>query len=213
MKEAITENTKTESKKSNLGLQDYLSLGYIFLLILGVVHQTIYYKFIGINILEYSSILDVLISPVSIITGDLILIIALIFAVLFALLYKVFLPKYYKKMAKKEKYQSGKNKDKLEKALKGVQSNSFTIFIISLMIFSVFVGLGVGRGLKIKERINEDTIKHTHELIFEDNKSEKIKMLGKNSLYVFYVTKGKGEVTVSPIDGNIKAIKKLKTVD
>ena len=38
-------------------------------------------------------------------------------------------------------------------------------------------------------------------------------MLGKNSLYVFYVTQGNGEVSISPIDGNIKVIKKLKKED
>jgi len=38
-------------------------------------------------------------------------------------------------------------------------------------------------------------------------------MLGKSSLYVFYITKGKGEVYISPIDGNIKIIKKLKKVE
>ena len=33
-------------------------------------------------------------------------------------------------------------------------------------------------------------------------------MLGKNSLYVFYVLKDDKEVIISPIEGNIKMIKK-----
>jgi len=210
----INKSTKEEVEvRSKLGLQDYLSLGYIYLLVLGVFHETIYYKYLDINILEYSSVLDVLISPISVITGNLWLCVALIFAVGFAYLYKVFLPKYYRYLGKKKKYQSGKNKIKIDKTLKGLESSAFTIFIISLMIFSVFTGMGIGSGIKLKQRINKDEIKYTHELIFEDNKTEKIKMLGKNSLYVFYITKGKGEVYISPIDGNIKIIKKLKKVE
>ena len=41
--------------ESKYGIQDYLSIGYVFLLVLGVLHETIYYKFLGVNILEYSS--------------------------------------------------------------------------------------------------------------------------------------------------------------
>ena len=210
MKEDIINETNKEKEKSNLVIQDYLSIGYIYLLVLGVVYQTIYYKFLDINILEYSSVLDVLISPVAIITENLWLSIVLVIALLLTYLYKIFLPRYYKFLGKKQKYKSGKNKLKLDKALRGVESNAFKYVMSGIMIFSVFIGMGIGRGAKTKKRINKDEIKHTHKLIFEDNKTEKIKMLGKNSLYVFYVTKGKGEVSISPIEGNIKAIKKLR---
>ena len=94
-----------KQKDSKYNLQDYLSLGYVYLLVLGVFNQAIYYKFLNINILEYSSILDVLISPISIITGDLKIAAALIFAVLLGLLYKIVLPKYYNWLSKKEKYE------------------------------------------------------------------------------------------------------------
>jgi len=35
-------------------------------------------------------------------------------------------------------------------------------------------------------------------------------MLGKNSLYIFFVTKNEKEVKIAPIDGNIKLITNLK---
>lgn len=197
-------------KESKYNLQDYLSLGYVYLLVLGVFNQTIYYKFLNINILDYSSILDVLISPISIITGDLKIAIALVFAVLFGLLYKIILPRYYKWLVKKEKYKSGKNKEKIEKSLAGVKSNNFTIFIVGLMVFSVFIGLGSGRGSKMKKKINNGEIELTHEIVFQDNTSKKVNIIGKNSLNVFYVLKGNKEITIIPIEGNIKSIEKLK---
>jgi len=211
--EKINQNNTQDEEKSNLGIQDYLSIGYIYLLILGVFHETIYYKFLDVNILEYSSVLDVLISPVSVISSDLRLAVVLSFAVVLAYVLKYLLPYQYRYLAKKDKYQSGKYKIKLEKAIREHKSSRSTIVLIAFMLFSVFIGMGFGRGMKTKRIINEEKIEYTHELIFEDNQSEKIKMLGKNSLYVFYVTEDKGDVLISPIEGNIKTIKKMKKKD
>lgn len=205
----MTEN-KIIKENKNIAVQDYLSIGYVFLLILGVFHETIYYKFLGINILEYSSVLDVLISPISVMTGNLYLGLAVLVCMGVGIAYAKLLPIYYKWLGKKKKYQIGKKKDKLEKATQKIKSKNFAVVLIAIYVFSMFISLGVGRGGKTLERINEDTIKHTHELVFEDGEQQKIKLLGKNSLYVFYITEGKGAVSISPIDGNIKVIKKLK---
>ncbi len=64
-----TEIITSENTNKVLVLQDYLSIGYLFILVLGVVQETIYYKFLGVNILDYSSILDVLIRPIAVILG------------------------------------------------------------------------------------------------------------------------------------------------
>ena len=197
-------------KNKRLGIQDSLSVGYVILLILGIFHETIYYKFLGVNILEYSSVLDVLISPVSVISGNLVLGVAVIVCAFFAFLYMKLLPKYYKWLGKKTKYQSGKNKEKLEKISGQVNSRGFYVTMTIIFVFSMFIGLGVGRGSKIKDKINKPNIELTHELIFEDDDIQKVHMLGKNSLYVFYVTQGNTEISISPIEGNIKVIKKLK---
>ena len=199
-------------KESELGIQDYLSIGYVFLLILGVLHETIYYKFLGINILEYSSILDVLISPVSVITGDLKLLIGLMISVILAIGYAKLLPNYYTWLSKKKKYQSGKKKEKLDKALNTFKTGSKQLIIVMIALYVIggFVGFGVGRGGKTKKKIENNEIELTHQLTFDDGKIENIKMLGKNSLYIFFVTKNEKEVKIAPIDGNIKLITNLK---
>jgi len=198
-------------KESELAIQDYLSIGYVFLLILGVLHETIYYNFLGVNIFEYSSILDVLISPVSVIAGDLKLLIGIIICVVLAIGYAKVLPKYYTWLSKKKRYQSGKKKAKLDKALNTFKTGSkqLVFVMISLYIIGAFIGFGVGRGGKLKKRIENGDIKITHQLTFSDGESQNIKMLGKNSLNVIYVIEGQKEVLVSPIEGNIKTIKKI----
>lgn len=203
--EAITK------KESEFGIQDYLSIGYVFLLILGVLHETIYYKFLGINILEYSSILDVLISPVSVIAGDLKLLLGIVICIILAVGYAKVLPKYYAWLSKKKKYQSGKKKEKLEKNLHAFKTGSkqLVFVMIALYIIGGFVGFGIGRGGKTKNKIENGEIKITHELTFEDGENLKVNMLGKNSLYVFYVKENKRDVLISPIDGNIKVIRKI----
>lgn len=201
----------TTKKESDLGIQDYLSIGYVFLLILGVLHQTIYYNFLGVNIFEYSSILDVLISPVSVIAGDLKLLIGIIICVVLAIGYAKVLPKYYTWLSKKKKYQSGKKKAKLDKALKTFKTGSkqLVLVMIALYIIGGFIGFGVGRGGKTKKRIDNGDINITHQITFNDGESQNINMLGKNSLNVIYVIEGQKEVLVSPIEGNIKTIKKI----
>ena len=203
-------NKTNDSKLSQIGLQDYLSIGYLFLLILGVVYESIYYKFLGINILEYSSVLDVLISPIAVMTGNLILGLAVIFSMIMAYIMVKITPKYYKWLSKKPKYQSGKNKLKLEKAQTKIKAKDAVITMIAFYVFSVFIGLGIGSGYKTNKRVESNDYKITHKLIFEDGLTQDIKMLGKNSLYVFYVLKDDKEVIISPIEGNIKMIKKFK---
>lgn len=195
---------------SNLALQDYLSIGYVFLLILGVCHETIYYKFLGVDILDYSSILDVLISPVAVLLGNLILGLVVVVVAILGYFYLQLIPKYYNWLGTKKKYQEGKNKLKLEKAQNALKNKNASLIMICFFVFCVFIGLSIGRGQKTKHKIDENDIKLSHIIIFEDGEQQKIKMLGKNSLYVFYVTGGKEEVSIAPIDGNIKLIQKLK---
>ncbi len=196
--------------KTRLSLQDYLSIGYAFLLIVGIFHETIYYRILGINILEYSSVLDVLISPVSLITGTLPLLLGIVFSVAIALAFVKLMPFYYNWLEKMKSFQTEKNKEKLKKMRTSIKSRSFFVSLIAFCILGVFVGFGFAGGEKMKKKINEEKMELTHELIFKDGKKQDVYMLGKNSLYVFYVTKENREVSITPIGENIKVIRKLK---
>lgn len=207
----MKENASKTKKASKLEIQDYLSLGYVFLLILGVLHQTIYYKYLGVNILEYASILDVLLSPVSVLTSDSKLLIGMSICLVLASLYARFLPKYYIWLSKKKRYQSGKRKERIEKSLKTFQAGSGQLVLVMMMLFVIggYVGFGFGKGSRTKAKIENGEIELSHQITFEDQETIHVKMLGKNSLYVFYITDNSKEVSIAPIDGNIKLIKKI----
>jgi hypothetical protein len=185
----------------------------VFLLILGVCHETIYYKFLGVNILDYSSILDVLISPVAVMFGNLFLGLAVVVVIILGYGYMKLLPRYYKWLGTKKKYQEGKHKLKLEKANEMLKGKNGPLIMSAFYVFCLFIGLGIGRGHKTMQKIDENDVKLSHIVTFEDGEQQKIKMLGKNSLYVFYIAGGNEEVSIAPIDGNIKLIQKLKTDD
>jgi hypothetical protein len=46
-------------------LQTFLPLGYLYLIILGILRDGVFFYMLGINFLKYSSIMDILISPIS----------------------------------------------------------------------------------------------------------------------------------------------------
>jgi hypothetical protein len=46
-------------------LQTYLPLGYLYLVILGIIKESIHFFQLGINILKYSTLMDVLLSPIA----------------------------------------------------------------------------------------------------------------------------------------------------
>ena len=49
-------------------IQHLLPLGYLYLVIVGILKETAFFYQIGINILKYSSIMDVLMSPIATLT-------------------------------------------------------------------------------------------------------------------------------------------------
>lgn len=203
---------KIESKETNTsqyGIQDIMSIGYVFLLILGVLNQTIYYGFLGINIFEYTTVLDVLISPIAVLSDSWIILVTIIGLVILMIGYFKLIRMFYDRLAKKEKYQKGEKKEKLDKVRASFNKKYAVVPFILFVMMSMYVGLGVGSGQKIKDRINSFDYKYTDIIVFEDGEKKDVKIIGKNSSYVFFVTKDEINVNIVPIEGNIKLIKKI----
>jgi hypothetical protein len=196
--------------KKPVDFQELLSLGYIYLLILGIIHNAVYFNILDVNYLEHSSVLDVLISPISVITASLKSALIFFGIILISILYvKVLIPLVVKLRRKQKKYQSGKYLKKIND-LEGLAKNSYAlILIMGLFIFGYFIGFGYGRGMKYKSQIADNDIEITHKIEFINGKTINANVLGKNSLSVFYIEKGDEKVSVSPIDGNIMKIQKL----
>lgn len=204
---AIDINTKP---KKPLGVQETLSLGYIYLLILGIIHNAIYYNSVDVNYLEYSSVLDVLISPISVITSSFKSLFVFIAIIIIGLVYlKLIIPLLVKWRRKQIKYQSGKNLKKIN-GLDSLSKNNYALlFIIGLFVFGFFIGLGYGRGTKNKKAIANNNIENNYKIDFVNGKSIEAKLIGKNSLNVFYIKKGDTTVSISPIEGNVMKLQKI----
>jgi hypothetical protein len=186
-------------------IQDYLSLGYIYLLLLGITTDSIYFGFLGINILEYSTIVDVILSPIIYLTKSLAFPLVIFLTPALGLILMTF------KNRGKVKKEAGRT----EAVHWTKQKVSFTpnkgmILFVAVTIFSAYLGYGLGGGKKMQGRLEEGSLKLNYQLTFNDGEQLPVHLIDHNSLYVFYVTENSKSVTVSPVEGNIKKIEKLE---
>lgn len=194
------------------GLQDYLSLGYLLLLILGLVREVIYYGFLGINILEYDSIQDVLLSPLVFLVSKWVvplILIALTMGSIFFIQYAA------KQNAKKKATQNEADSAPQEEATKDPVAERINGVIIAIVILIIpfFMGSGIGSGSKVAERIESGDVKMNRVLYFQDDQEQAVYLIGQNSEYLFYVAEGDSTITITPIEYNIKMIKEIPKAD
>ena len=195
------------TNKSEWTFQNALSLGYLFLLILGIIRDSIYYGYLGINIFYYSDLLDVLLSPIAYMSKSLLLPAIIVCLLGFTYVITVYLPKYKERnpAAKWIKYFV---KDTVEHKEEDLMKSMLTISAI--MIASFFLGSGIGAGQKNKVKIMDGNIKVDRVLTFMDDKRLDVDLVGQNRQFLFYVKEGSKSVTVTPISGNIRSIERLR---
>ena len=183
----------------DLGIQDYITLGYLYFVLLGVVNIVIYYSSFNINIFDYIAITDILLAPINMLFLDYnttIIIIIVITAATYLLKF-VFsgINLLLEKLAQK-----------LNKTFNGIVYQPVLVFII---LFSyVFLVLTIDMTDGVSSRVKNKTYRLNTKLTFTDNTQKDVCVVATTSIYLFYVEKGNDVVTVTPISGNIKSIKK-----
>lgn len=184
---------KKENKENpnQLGVSEILPLGYLYLLILGILAESVYYGLLGINFLSYASILDVLLGPIAILTDNLILLGLLIVV---GLIFYFLMKRSFEKLKKT-------NPEKVTLGLTGSW-----LFVMSIMILSAFVGYGLGGGMKNRESIANNDIQHNVTVHFLDGEKREVRKLGNTGTFLFYIEKGQKTIRVAPISNNIKEI-------
>ena len=103
-------------EEDKLGLQDYFYIGYLYLIILGIVSDAIFYGIFGVSYLNYTTILDALISPISLLTNN--WFISLFLGIMFWLMYLYFTKwmfKFYAYLREKKWYKKIYNIEKWDK--------------------------------------------------------------------------------------------------
>ena len=198
--------------KISENIQRLLPFGYLYLVIMGILKESVFYYQIGINILKYSTIMDILISPISTLTEHPVVAIAVIIFVTVVHTIMIFLSKQsHKKWV--QKLSSLKNNEELNNEEILNHFGNLSIKLIALGLLSFFLGIGLGTGVGLSERIINNKLEYNQKLNFNSGEAEQIYLINTNSVYYFYLTKGNKNIKIAPI-GAIKNIelanKKLK---
>ncbi|SNR15338.1 hypothetical protein [Tenacibaculum jejuense] len=197
-----------------LSLQENFYVLYVYFILLGIVSDALFYAVLGVQYLNYVSILDALISPFSLLTDSLKLTLALV--ICFFLLYK-YVTKWsytlHKKYKHKKWYGKIHNIERREKAFKDLEEKKGLAEGLLFLFFILFVSLRLGMGLGKNHKIKTKEIKPNYELTFKDNSQKDVQVIGQNSSFIFYVEHKEKVVSVTPISDNIKQIKRIPKKD
>ncbi|SHE80079.1 hypothetical protein [Chryseobacterium sp. OV279] len=191
-------------------IQAFLPLGYIYLIILGLLKETILFYPLGINILKYSSLTDILISPVSDMISNPILILVVLSVVLLFFLIQLLIIKYsYTNVVQKILKSYRLNPDLDKRDLRKAMIPSFVI-LAGFELLALFVGLGIGQGEKIKKRLDTQTLKENYILTASSGETNPVYLIDINSIYYFYIKKGEKKIKIAPVGsiGHLEVINK-----
>lgn len=181
-----------------LAIQEYITLGYLYLVIIGIINIVIYYSSFDINIFDYIAITDILLAPVNMLflSYQYTVMILIVIGIITYLLKFAFL---------------GINKLIENSANKFNQRIVYKPIIIFIILFSyIFVSLTNDMTNGVHSRVKSKTYKHNTTLTFTDNTEKDVYIFATTSLYLFYLVKGEEIVTIMPIGGNVKSIKDIR---
>ena len=192
--------------KFSEGIQRSLPFGYLFLVVMGILKESVFYYQIGINILKYSTIMDILISPIATLTSHPVILIALIIIIVFSFAFPSFLSKQANKNKKWAlKMASLKEHETMTKeAIENHFTNMFVRFLAMMLLF-FFLGIGWGEGIGLTRKIRENKLKYDYKLNYGDENSEQVYVIGSNSMYYIYLAKRNKTIKIAPV-GSIKSI-------
>ncbi len=200
-------------EKEKIGLQEYFYIGYLYLIILGIVSDAIFYGIFGVSYLNYTTILDALISPVSLLTNNWKL--SLFLGFMFWLMYLYFtrwMFKFYQYLRVKKWYQKIYNIEKWDKRYEEMKKKKNLIPGMMFMFFLLFVSMRTGMGVGMSQKYASEDAVPNYTLIFKDNTKLDVRKIGQNSAYFFYFIPGERVITATPIADNLKQIKRLKKI-
>lgn len=182
-------------------LQELLSLGYIYLLLLGISSDTIFFSIIGINIVSFSDILDVMISPFGHLTKSFAfpMVVALIIGA--GIFYRRKVDAIYEKKAQQNITEETRDKK--------LRVNQAWLGVTAMAIFGAYVGLGMGGGMAMREKILNGNFKPDHRITFETGETMEVKLIGNNSGYLFYIPVGETNPIISPISEHMRHLQRL----
>jgi hypothetical protein len=190
-------------------LEKLLPFGYLIIVVLGIVKESVFYYQLGINILRYSNLMDVLLSPISDLTSHPLILFSLVGYVLLAYLWYSYLSRHPEsKWANSFLKTNNLNYTLSEEELKIRVGNQFLGFLI-LGVMAFFLGVGIGNGRAVAKKIANGQVKYKNTITYNSGETKQVYLIGSNSANYFYVEQGNRNVQISPV-GAVKTIEYLK---
>ena len=183
-----------------LSIQDYVTFGYLYLLVMGLMTEVVYYKLLGINILYYSSVLDVLISPLSFMVRRLPILFSLLLCVA-----TIAVIDYAKRK------QTEKQNENCETPTS--HPGHFFPIVSAIAVFFMFIGGGLGAGIAQSKRLESGEFKTDHLIEYVEGPEVEVRIFGQNTDFVFYAEPGQNELTAAPVRGNIRRLKPISKLE
>jgi hypothetical protein len=191
--------------KFNEIIQKTLPFGYLFLVVLGILKESVFYYQVGINILKYSNIMDILISPIADLTSTPIILLGFVLFIFFLYLMSFLVSKNYNKEWIKKRISSTKTLSDITEDDVKAYFGKYFIVMFAVGLLSFFLGIGIGKGSKVANKISNNELKYDYAMTFGNDETKEIYLIGSNSSNYFYVEKGSENVKISPT-GAIKSI-------
>ena len=183
-------------------LEKLLPFGYLYLVVIGLLKESVFHYMLGINILKYSTIMDILISPIATMTSHPLFLFGIIGYGFGMYGYAMLLKKYRHKswIQKSLKLNPNHTKEETDSVFR-----EHAINFIAFGLLSFFLGVGVGNGAIISKKIKSGNIVYNNKLNYNSGESEQVYMINTNSVYYFYLAKGNKAVKIAPL-GAIKSL-------
>lgn len=186
-------------------IKSLLPLGYLYLIVLGLLKESILCYPLGINILNYSSLTDILIIPISDLTSSSIFVAILIPIFIMCLIAQIILVKYshkswVKKMLETYGFNNGPTKREIQRIV-------FTFFIAGMAIelLAFFVTTGIKSGNRLSKEILTSDYEYNYKIDFKSGEFKDVYVFHLNSSYYFYSIKGNKNIMIMPV-GSINSI-------
>jgi hypothetical protein len=186
-----------------------LPLGYVILVIMGIIRESVFFYQIGINILKYSSIMDILISPIATLTSHPLVITSIIMMISFHFYLPNLLLKNDHKPWVRKLLELKETKDKSSQEERKNYYITISIKTFFIVLLSFFLGFGIADGYSVSSKIKNNQLDYDYKINFNSGESEDIFLINTNTEYYFFVTKGSQTIKIAPI-GSIKSIELTK---
>lgn len=210
--EVMETSSRDKPVRRRMTIQDFISVAYLYCLTLGILTDILYYRLLGINILYYSSILDVLLSPLVFLTKRTAVIGVLSVVVVFVFLLERRVKAQHRKQMQLPEAERKPMSD-FSKKIEAVLIPHFVPIMLSMVVLFMFLGGGLGAGMAESGRIAKDKFRLTHRIKFADGSEQVVRVVGQKSDFVFFVHPGEHRVTVTPVRGNIQSIEEYEAED